>query len=254
MLTTVRETSNRPAPLDHVEYTLTLARRQRFPLSLTTLPPFSASQTSNSESAAIQLCKTLSLPPPTTLDNYLLTLPPTNLLIIILSSYGHGASPLGGRIFRRYLDSSSSMNFKGLKFCLLGLGSRDYTTFFNNPKVTVERLKEMGAELIPTPSFDVQNSLSPKCDNVGVADASIDGQDERIEKWLNYVVDEIVQKFEGREEKEVEGRGEILREAKRIYEEENGEEEVVKEEMKGVGMFGFLVVLIAIFALYIMKY
>ncbi|GMH88956.1 hypothetical protein TrVE_jg13721 [Triparma verrucosa] len=212
-----------------------------------------ASQTSNSLNAATSLCSSLSLPPPLPLDTYIQTLPPTNLLIIILSSYGHGASPLGGRLFRSVL-SKPGLNFKNLKFCLLGLGSRDYITFFFNPKFTTLRLIDEGATLVKTPSFDpVKGGVDPECDGVGVADSSGDDQDVVIERWVKYVKDVVVPEFEDKQNVEVEGKEVILEEARRVYEEENGEE--VKKQINYGGVRrGLIIIILSIAAKMMMNY
>ena len=149
-----------------------------------------ASQTSNSLTAASSLHTLLTptTPPPSTLDDFFLssTVCPRRV-VIVTSSYGVGQAPLGGRVLRSALDAlvaSGGRPFEGVRFSLLGLGSRHYTTWFRNPKHLTESLIKLGAELVETPAFDEPaGGADPGLEGVGVADAMKD-QDENIDKWI----------------------------------------------------------------------
>ena len=115
------------------------------------------------------------------LDNFLeiREAPWTRLVVIVLSSYGVGQSPLGGYRFRDLCDhlleqqeqqkDGASKMLDGMSFCLLGLGDSMYTTFLENPTTTHDALVGAGATLIGT---------------FGKADAS-DDQLRLIADWID---------------------------------------------------------------------
>jgi sulfite reductase alpha subunit-like flavoprotein len=84
--------------------------------------------------------------------------PWTRLVVIIVSSFGTGHAPEGGKEFRKLADAwitdykenpDKPKILTGVHFSLLGLGDRDFDeTFMKNPKTTEEALKLAGARLV----------------------------------------------------------------------------------------------------------
>jgi sulfite reductase alpha subunit-like flavoprotein len=84
--------------------------------------------------------------------------PWTRLVVIIVSSFGTGHAPEGGKEFRKLADTwirdykenpDKPKILGGLHFALLGLGDSDFDeTFMENPKITEEALKLAGARLV----------------------------------------------------------------------------------------------------------
>lgn len=82
----------------------------------------------------------------------------TRLVVIIVSSFGTGHAPAGGKEFRKLADTwiadykenpDKPKILGGLHFALLGLGDSDFDeTFMLNPKTTEEALKLAGARLV----------------------------------------------------------------------------------------------------------
>lgn len=147
-----------------------------------------ASQTGNSEQAAIDICeqlpKKLSTPKcefsarHMQLDDFLEMNRAhwTRLVVICLSSYGVGQAPLGGYRFREFCNAlleSNNMMLEGLQFAILGLGDSKYTTFFQNPATVERALVHAGARRVGP---------------LGKADASgtgSNGQIEVIGRWID---------------------------------------------------------------------
>jgi MioC protein len=82
----------------------------------------------------------------------------TRLVVIIVSSFGTGDAPEGGKQFRKLADTWIA-NYKenpdkpkilgGVHFALLGLGDSNFDeTFMRNPKTTEEALKLAGAKMV----------------------------------------------------------------------------------------------------------
>lgn len=156
-----------------------------------------ASQTGNSEQAAMEIAEAL----PEKLSTSSLTVTSrhmqlddflelheaqwTRLVVICCSSYGVGAAPLGGYRFREYcnalLENKKYKNqLQGLQFALLGLGDSKYTTFFENPKTTNKALEAAGAKRVG---------------ELGKADASAD-QLAIISKWIDGIWPSLQQALE----------------------------------------------------------
>jgi sulfite reductase alpha subunit-like flavoprotein len=77
----------------------------------------------------------------------------TRVAIIVVSSYGSGDAPRGGRQFRAKCDKwlqDNGQALKGLQFALCGLGDSKYMTFLKNPTTTQNALIAQGAEMIGT--------------------------------------------------------------------------------------------------------
>ncbi|GMI41464.1 hypothetical protein TrCOL_g11655 [Triparma columacea] len=180
------------------------------------------------------------------------------LYIVITSSYGNGQAPLGCRLLRQYLDAlrigrgveEDNTTCQGMNFMMLGLGSRDYRTWFKNPRTVCEGLVGLGGNLVPTPSCESVDGSSSglesaKCKGVGVADATGGGgkrQEEVVEDWIKHVVSKGVPEF-------LEGwsggrwdEGRFKRRAREVLGEEIGGEEGGVEEGKGVGMWRYVLV------------
>lgn len=109
----------------------------------------------------------------------------TRNVIIVTSSYGVGAAPLGAYRFRALCDEflekqkECSGLLDGIHFALLGLGDSAYTTFFNNPTVFHEALLSAGASQVG---------------KLGKADASGSGdnsQDKVIKRWIEDIWDPL---------------------------------------------------------------
>jgi sulfite reductase alpha subunit-like flavoprotein len=84
--------------------------------------------------------------------------PWTRLVVIIVSSFGTGHAPEGGKEFRILADTWIADYKKnpdkpkilgGVQFALLGLGDSDFDeSFMANPKITEEAMKLAGANLV----------------------------------------------------------------------------------------------------------
>lgn len=111
----------------------------------------------------------------------------TPLVVIVTSSYGVGAAPLGCYRFRAFCDyilencenekddekKKVSQLLKGISFAMLGLGDSGYTTFFENPKTVHAGMVKAGAHFIG---------------ELGKADADGSGenaQDLVIKRWID---------------------------------------------------------------------
>jgi len=114
----------------------------------------------------------------------------TPLVVIVTSSYGVGAAPLGCYRFRAFCDyilencnenekeeddekKGVSQLLKGISFAMLGLGDSGYTTFFENPKTVHAGMIKAGAHFIG---------------DLGKADADGSGenaQDLVIRRWID---------------------------------------------------------------------
>ena len=89
--------------------------------------------------------------------------PWTRIVVIVVSSYGSGQAPLGGKRFRDFCDylleqkeqqkkkkKKKTKMLEGLSFCLLGLGDSRFSAEFENPTTTHDALVGAGAKLIGT--------------------------------------------------------------------------------------------------------
>jgi sulfite reductase alpha subunit-like flavoprotein len=105
----------------------------------------------------------------------------TRLIVIVVSSYGVGAAPLGAYRFRELCDAwaedatiaGNDKILDGVYFALCGLGDSKYTTFFQNPTKIDQVLQKVGAQRVGP---------------LGKADASGTGTEaqlEVIERWMN---------------------------------------------------------------------
>jgi sulfite reductase alpha subunit-like flavoprotein len=84
--------------------------------------------------------------------------PWTRLVVIIVSSFGTGHAPAGGKEFRILADTwiadykknpDKPKILEGAQFALLGLGDSDFDeSFMMNPKITEEALTLAGARLV----------------------------------------------------------------------------------------------------------
>jgi len=107
----------------------------------------------------------------------------TRNVIIVTSSYGVGAAPLGAYRFRAFCDEilerqkECSGLLEDIHFALLGLGDSGYTTFFNNPTVFHKALLGAGASQVGTLG---------KADAAGSGD---DSQDKVIKRWIEDIWD-----------------------------------------------------------------
>uniref|UniRef100_A0A7S2YRT5 Flavodoxin-like domain-containing protein n=1 Tax=Entomoneis paludosa TaxID=265537 RepID=A0A7S2YRT5_9STRA len=168
-----------------------------------------ASQTGNSEQAAIELCSQVPTklspsviqkltgtkdeiivePVHMQLDDFLELdkCTWTRLMVIITSSYGVGQAPLGGYRYRdlcdawykQFQDKSGGETPKkvleGLSFAMCGLGDSKYTTYFQNPTRINEAMHLVGAKRVGP---------------LGKADASGTGnelQGKVVEAWMKEI-------------------------------------------------------------------
>jgi sulfite reductase alpha subunit-like flavoprotein len=136
------------------------------------------SQTGNSEQAAIELCEqaAVKLSPEAVrkltgrndvvavrcrhmqLDDFLELERAawTRLLVIVVSSYGVGAAPLGAYRFRELCDAWTEQqedgmlqqSLEGVSYAMCGLGDSKYTTFFQNPTAIDRGLTLVGAKRV----------------------------------------------------------------------------------------------------------
>ena len=105
----------------------------------------------------------------------------TPLVIIVTSSYGVGAAPIGCGMFRQLCDfileknsqNRENENFlNGIRYFMLGLGDSKYTTYFQNPATIDRALTVAGAMRVG---------------ELGKADAS-GPQLELIQGWMDEVL------------------------------------------------------------------
>eukprot|EP00815_Leptocylindrus_aporus_P005127 CAMPEP_0116065380 /NCGR_PEP_ID=MMETSP0322-20121206/9724_1 /TAXON_ID=163516 /ORGANISM="Leptocylindrus danicus var. apora, Strain B651" /LENGTH=231 /DNA_ID=CAMNT_0003551675 /DNA_START=108 /DNA_END=803 /DNA_ORIENTATION=+ len=107
----------------------------------------------------------------------------TPLVIIVTSSYGVGAAPMGCGMFRQLCDfmlqeETKSQNreteffLKGIRYFMLGLGDSKYTTYFQNP-ATIDRAMTVAGAM--------------RVGELGKADAS-GPQLELIQGWMEEVL------------------------------------------------------------------
>ena len=107
----------------------------------------------------------------------------TRNVIIVTSSYGVGAAPLGCYKFRAFCDNilekekQCSDLLDGIHFAMLGLGDSRYTTFFNNPTTIHKALLSAGA---------VQVGSLGKADAKGKGE---DSQEKVIRRWIDGIWD-----------------------------------------------------------------
>lgn len=102
--------------------------------------------------------------------------PWTRVVVIVVSSYGVGQAPLGGRRFREWCDSLMEVDnrqlLQGLHFALCGLGDSNFTTFLKNPTTVDTALQSAGAQRVG---------------EMGKADASGKGDQEQsvvVDRWI----------------------------------------------------------------------
>jgi len=83
----------------------------------------------------------------------------TRLVVIFVSSYGMGASPMGGHRFRdlceewkdqKEKDDKMEQVLTGLQYALCGLGNSSFRTFFENPQTIDDGLQAAGATRVGT--------------------------------------------------------------------------------------------------------
>lgn len=115
------------------------------------------------------------------LDKFLESPSWRRVVVIFVSSFGHGGAPMGAEEFRKFcnrlIEDCNPGFLTGIHFALCGQGDSKYETFQENPKTVVQALTMAGAELIGT---------------VGVTDAKSQmRQQDEIRQWIESIWDPL---------------------------------------------------------------